>query len=93
MNSYAEYKNLFKTLMKTSTVKFQAQMNGFEDEFFYGKINSNSAINYYTQSRKVIVLPRYKEHYQSSRKKIKFENQERSYEDAVNKFKKLFRLL
>lgn len=58
-------------MFKANGVKFIGTPNSNEEELLNDRINSNTAINYYLKSRKVIILPRYKEHYQSSRKKIK----------------------
>ncbi len=44
----------------TNGVKFLGTINFNEEELLNDKINKNNVINYYLNSRKVIVLPRYK---------------------------------
>ena len=71
---------MFSSVFRTYGVKFIGTLNFNEEELLNDRINSNTAINYYLKSRKVIILPRYKEHYQSSRKKIRIQSQNLSYE-------------
>ena len=71
---------MFSSMLRTDGVKFIGNLNINEEELLHDRINSNTAINYYLKSRKVIVLPRYKEHYQSSMKKIKIESQNLLYD-------------
>jgi hypothetical protein len=71
-------------MIGASGVKFIGTLNFNEEEKLNDRINSNTAINYYLKARKVIILPRYKEHYQSSRKKIKMEPETLSYEQLAN---------
>ncbi len=75
---------MFSSMLGTNGVKFIGTLNFNEEQLLNDRINSNTAINYYLKSRKVIILPRYKEHYQPSRNKIKVEAETLSYEQLAN---------